>query len=348
MGNVLKKASDAFAKTSTELAMKQMTTPTGMAAVAAGAIVSAVVAIKKRKQISHALTNDLPIYILTNHRSAVVTVFGLPLSMMWNIALGLRSKYIHVMYSAPHLHDQRVEVIKKQVVNRPNKDAPLCTARPGWMSVSLSYRTYKNKWNAIEMPLYDILEIDKEAMIVRVEPLVSIGQLTHALNPDGYTLPVVPEMDDLTIGGLINGTGIESSSHKYGLFHEILTELELMLGDGTVVVATPDNEYSDLFYAIPWSYGTLGLLLSAKIKLIPCKNYVKLTYTPHHSREGYVEHMRSLSGEYNHKDVEQGNDKKNARPHVRRGTRLQPRIGRRHGGRLYRRQGRPTGKGQPD
>merc|ERR1711865_265842 len=99
-----------------------------------------------------------------------------------------------------------------------------------------------------------------EAMMVRVEPLVSIGQLTHALNPHGYTLPVVPEMDDLTVGGLINGTGIESSSHKYG---------------------------------------TLALLLSAKLKLIPCKNYVKLTYTPHYTKESYVEHMRQLSGEYN-------------------------------------------------
>mmetsp|Transcript_15628 Transcript_15628/g.32120 ORF Transcript_15628/g.32120 Transcript_15628/m.32120 type:complete len:188 (-) Transcript_15628:500-1063(-) len=148
------------------------------------------------------------------------------------------------------------------------------------------------------MPLYNILETDTEQMIVRVEPFVSIGQLTHALNPRGYTLPVVPEMDDLTVGGLINGTGIESSSHKFGLFHEIVTELELLLGDGTVVVATPTNEHRDLFHAIPWSYGTIALLLSAKLRLVRCKPYVKLTYTPHHTLEGYVEHMRELSGEY--------------------------------------------------
>jgi delta24-sterol reductase len=29
---------------------------------------------------------------------------------------------------------------------------------------------------------------------------------------------VVPELDDLTIGGLVMGGGIESTSHKYGLF----------------------------------------------------------------------------------------------------------------------------------
>ena len=31
-------------------------------------------------------------------------------------------------------------------------------------------------------------------------------------------MPVVPELDDLTIGGLVMGGGIESTSHKYGLF----------------------------------------------------------------------------------------------------------------------------------
>jgi len=301
MGNALHKATE---KCSTALTTAT-STPAGMAAVAASAILSAGLVTKNRKRICKSLSEDLPIYILTNHRSAVVTVFGLPLSLLWNCAMNARSKYIHTFHSAPHLHDNRVAVIQEKVRNRPDKNAPICTARPGWQSVSLSYRNYKSKWNAIEMPLYDILDLDTENMIVRVEPFVSIGQLTHALNPKGYTLPVVPEMDDLTVGGLINGTGIESSSHKYGLFHEICTEFELMLGDGTVVVATADNEYKDLFHAIPWSYGTLALLLSAKLKLIPCKQFVKLTYTPHHTREGYVEHMRELSGEYNG-DVEKG------------------------------------------
>ena len=274
------------------------------ATVTASVILSVAIITKKRKRIVQALCNDLPLYVLTYHRSAVVTVFVLPMSLLWNCAMNVRSKYIHTFHSAPHLHHERVATIQHQVRNRPNKDAPLCTARPGWMSVSLSYRTYKTKWNAIEMPLYDILNVDTDSLIVRVEPFVSIGQLTHALNPKGYTLPVVPELDDLTVGGLINGTGIESSSHKYGLFHEIVTELELLLGDGTVVIATADNEYKDLFHAIPWSYGTLALLLSAKLKLIPCKKFVKLTYTPHHTREGYVEHMRQLSGEYNNKVIE--------------------------------------------
>ena len=44
-----------------------------------------------------------------------------------------------------------------------------------------------------------------------------------------------PELDDLTVGGLVSGVGIETSSHKYGLFQYICVHFELVLADGTVV-----------------------------------------------------------------------------------------------------------------
>jgi FAD/FMN-containing dehydrogenase len=37
------------------------------------------------------------------------------------------------------------------------------------------------------------------------------------------------------IGGLVMGTGIETSSHKYGLFQHICEEFELVMTDGEVV-----------------------------------------------------------------------------------------------------------------
>ncbi|KAI3711107.1 hypothetical protein L2E82_40958 [Cichorium intybus] len=126
----------------------------------------------------------------------------------------------------------------------------------------------------------NILEIDQERMIAKCEPLVNMGQITRATVPLNLALAVVAELDDLTVGGLINGYGIEGSSHLYGLFSDTVVAYEIVLSGGRVVRATKDNEYSDLFYAIPWSQGTLGLLVSAEIKLIPIKEYMKLTYTP--------------------------------------------------------------------
>ena len=53
------------------------------------------------------------------------------------------------------------------------------------------------------------------------------------------------------------GTGIETSSHIYGLFQHICKSFELVLADGSVVTCSPENN-PDLFYSVPWSYGTLG------------------------------------------------------------------------------------------
>ena len=66
----------------------------------------------------------------------------------------------------------------------------------------MSFRegTYKKTLHNISVNLIDVLEVDAERQVVRVEPLVSMGQLTATLNPLGWTLPIVPELDDLTVG----------------------------------------------------------------------------------------------------------------------------------------------------
>lgn len=40
------------------------------------------------------------------------------------------------------------------------------------------------------------------------------------------------------------------------------------------------TENSDVFYAAPWSHGTLGFLVAAEIRIIPAKKYVRLEYNP--------------------------------------------------------------------
>ncbi len=150
-----------------------------------------------------------------------------------------------------------------------------------------------------------VLEIDAELMIARCEPLVNMGQITRMTVPLGLALAVVAELDDLTVGGLINGYGIEGSSHIYGLFTDTVVAYELVLADGRLVRATSDNEYSDLFYAIPWSQGTLGLLVAAEIKLIPVKPYMKLTYTP------LVGNLQEIAQGYNDAYIPRDGDQDN-------------------------------------
>ncbi|KAI7732886.1 hypothetical protein M8C21_015364 [Ambrosia artemisiifolia] len=180
-------------------------------------------------------------------------------------------------------HEENVKKVQKRLKERnPSKDGLVCTARKPWIAVGMRNVDYKRARHfEVDLSAFrNILEIDQERMIAKCEPLVNMGQITRATVPMNLALAVVAELDDLTVGGLINGYGIEGSSHLYGLFSDTVVAYEIVLADGRVVRATKDNEYSDLFYAIPWSQGTLGLLMSAEIKLIPIKEYMKLTYKP--------------------------------------------------------------------
>jgi len=232
----------------------------------------------------------------TEHRGWFVIFFVLPFSLLFDVFFAVRAWAIQRFYSAPKLHDARVRGIQDQVCRWKERGSTkrLCTARGGWQSVSPGYRTYKQKSEQIAVNLYDILELDAQAKTVRVEPMVNMGQLSHFLIPKGLTLPVLPEMDDLTVGGLYMGVGIETSSHKYGLFNDTVLEAELVLSDGSLVRCSR-TENKELFDALPWSYGTLGLLVAVKLQLVPCKPFVRVEYHPCKTQAQGVECFRRLS-----------------------------------------------------
>lgn len=208
-------------------------------------------------------------------------------------------------------HDENVKKVVKRLKERnPSKDGLVCTARKPWIAVGMRNVDYKRARHfEVDLSAFrNVLDIDKDRMIAKVEPLVNMGQISRVTVPMNLALAVVAELDDLTVGGLINGYGIEGSSHIYGLFSDTVVAYEVVLADGRVVRATKDNEYSDLFYAIPWSQGTLGLLVSAEIKLIPIKEYMKLTYKPVKGclkdlAQGYVDSFAP-------KDLDQDNPEK--------------------------------------
>jgi FAD/FMN-containing dehydrogenase len=126
-----------------------------------------------------------------------------------------------------------------------------------------------------------VLEVNAANRWVDVEGMTSYEDLVEATLAQGQMPGVVPQLKSITIGGAIAGVGIESSSFRYGLVHEGIDELEVLLGDGSVVVARPDNAHSDLFHGIPNSYGTLGYVLRARVNTIPVKPFVRLTHIRH-------------------------------------------------------------------
>ena len=188
------------------------------------------------------------------------------------------------MGSAAGKHQEKVDFVQKQVLDWQTfgNGRKMCTARPTWMSITQQKITYKDNAYQVKVNMMDILSVDTEEKFVRCEPYVTVQRLVEALTPQGWILPIVPEIGDLTVGGLVMGGGIESTSHKYGLWQNICLQYELVLADGSITTCSR-TENSDLFYAIPWSYGTLGFLTYVDLMIIPFKPYIRLVYEPTYS-----------------------------------------------------------------
>lgn len=179
-------------------------------------------------------------------------------------------------------HEERVAAIAAEVRARAAAGG-LCTARKDWQSVgSPPAASYKAGRQQVRVELDEILGVDVERRLLRVEPGVTIGRLTALLNPRGWTLPVVPELEDLTVGGLLLGYGLETSSHRHGTFADVVEAAEVVLGSGEVVRADR-AEHADLFHALPWSRGALGLLTALELRIVPAAPWVALT---HHRADG--------------------------------------------------------------
>jgi len=124
-----------------------------------------------------------------------------------------------------------------------------------------------------------VLRVDREHGFVEAEGMTPYAALVAECLKHGVMPAVVPQLKSITLGGATTGCGIEATSFRYGLVHETVQELDILLGDGRVVTAAPDNEHRDLFYGFPNSYGTLGYALRLKAKVVPVKRYVHVTHT---------------------------------------------------------------------
>ncbi|XP_026760256.2 delta(24)-sterol reductase-like [Galleria mellonella] len=224
-------------------------------------------------------TDTFAEYVIVEYRWLIVIVALLPISLLWKVWSTFRNWLVFKLNSAPRMHDKKVKDVQRQVKEwlAGDRNTRLCTARPTWQTMSFRHGLYKKTSTNISVNLVDVLEVDTKNMTVRCEPLVTMGQLSRTLEPLGLALAVVPELDQLTVGGLVMGTGVETSSHIHGLFQHICLQYELVMADGSVITCSKD-ERADLFYAVPWSYGTLGFLTSVVIKVVPAKKYVRLQY----------------------------------------------------------------------
>lgn len=147
-----------------------------------------------------------------------------------------------------------------------------------------------------------VLEVDTERSVALVEPNVPMDKLARATLKKGLVPEVVMEFPGITVGGGVAGVGGESSSFKFGTFSETCESFEIITPDGKVrTVSAKKNP--DLFHNFGGSFGTLGVLTKAAVRLVPAKRCVNLTYLPVKSFAEAVDTLQKHNtGEYDYAD----------------------------------------------
>ncbi|WP_232467726.1 FAD-binding oxidoreductase [Bordetella genomosp. 9] len=135
--------------------------------------------------------------------------------------------------------------------------------------------------------------VDTEAGTVDVEGLTTYEALVDATLPHGVMPAVVPQLKTITVGGAVAGVGIEATSFRHGLVHDTVTSIDVLLPDGDIVTCAPDNDYRDLFYGFPNSYGTLGYALRLVMRTIPVKPFVRVTHDRYSSPRAFFDAVAS-------------------------------------------------------
>lgn len=199
-------------------------------------------------------------------------------------------------------HPQRIATVARQILSRP--PGVKITIRKNTPGHSIRDQAYKQGLHVVDVSGLDrILDIDVDRRVVRAEGQVTMGALAAATLEKGFLPAVVPEFRQFTVAGLINGEGIQSSSHRHGVFTYTLESVEIVTADGESVTASRSHN-DELFAALPESLGTLGIVVSAGIRLVPAKRYVKLTYWRFETLDEYVGAFRdSLGGPDFHEGV---------------------------------------------
>ena len=94
------------------------------------------------------------------------------------------------------------------------------------------------------------------------------SKLLEATLPLGRGPPTMTDYIELSIGGCLSVGGIGGQTYRHGLQVDNVLELEVVTGRGELVRCSP-SENAELFHAVRGGLGQFGIIVRARIKLVP-------------------------------------------------------------------------------
>jgi len=114
-----------------------------------------------------------------------------------------------------------------------------------------------------------VVHIDRAKLTVDVEAGAVLGDLLHALELEGLTLPMLGSAVLQTVGGAV-ATGTHGSSYRVpACLSDHVVALQLLSGDGRLVWLTKEDKNRRLFDAARLSLGSLGIVTRLRLGVVP-------------------------------------------------------------------------------
>ena len=121
----------------------------------------------------------------------------------------------------------------------------------------------------IDLSLMRSAHVNPASRTVRAEGGCTGGDVDHATHAFGMATPT-GTIATTGIAGLTLGGGIGHLSRPYGLTIDNLLAVDVVLADGSFVIASAD-EHQDLFWAVRGGGGNFGVVTSFLFRLQPVK-----------------------------------------------------------------------------
>lgn len=120
--------------------------------------------------------------------------------------------------------------------------------------------------NTIHAITSDYVDVDAGA----VWSAVGLATLAQGLTP-----PVFTDYIELSVGGTLSVGGIGGASHQYGVQLDNVVEVTVVTGEGDVVTCSSQHK-AKLFNSVLGGLGQFGIIVRAKVKLIPAKTHARV------------------------------------------------------------------------
>ena len=128
-----------------------------------------------------------------------------------------------------------------------------------------------------------------------VEPGVLVGTALKAALALGQTLPVVPDVLMLSMGGLLSVGGTGETSHRSGALVDHVEELDVVTGAGELLTCSLERN-EELFRMALAGLGQCGLIVRARLRLVGASSHVAIRRLTYRHADGFVDDLARLAG----------------------------------------------------